>query len=263
MLLAGAAQAAGPTPPTPTAEDRNNARRYATCMAEADRSPGDAFDMALSWRDMGGGDAAEHCMAKALFYLKQYPEAAQRFESLARKVNEGPGFKAALLDQAAQAWLLAGNAQRADEVLTAALKLAPDTLDLLIDRGRARADLGWYKAAVTDLSRAVKLYPRSVSAFTYRATAYRYLGDLKAATADIAQAIRMNSEDPDALLERGILRRLAGNDAGARADWMLVIQVAPDTPVAQTARDNLQRMDLSGSIPANGGNARKDGGKGN
>lgn len=258
MLLVAGAAAAGPAPPTPTAEERNNARRYAACMAQAENAPGDAFDTALAWRDMGGGDAAEHCMAKALFYLKQYPEAAQRFEDLARKVNEGPGFKAALLDQAAQAWQLADNAQRAEQVLTVALKLAPDALDLLIDRGRARADLSWYKAAVTDFSRAIELYPRSVTAYTYRAAAYRYLNDLKAAMADAEKALELDSEDPDALLERGILRRLAGDEAGARADWMLAIEVAPDTPVARTARANLQRMELSGGA----GDAKSDSGDG-
>jgi tetratricopeptide (TPR) repeat protein len=234
--------------PAPAAEqtDRQAARQYAACMALAETAPEDAFDEAIAWRDMGGGDAASHCQAKALFYLKQYGEAARRFEALAQGVKSGPKFKAELLAQAARAWMQDNNPRRADDVLTAAVELNPDDPDLWIDRGLARADFGSYRAAVDDFTRGIGIDPNLPEAYTFRAAAHRYLENLDAATDDLDRALALDSHYPEALLERGILRRLKGDGAGARADWLLVIDVAPGTPTAASAQANLQKLDLGG-----------------
>jgi len=236
-LLAGAA--------TADSSDRQDPiRRYAACMALAETDAQAAFDMALEWRDMGGRDAASHCMAKALFYLHQYDEAARRFETLAQTVRSGPKFKAELLAHAAQAWMQDNNPERADDVLTAAVQLSPDDPELWVDRGLARAGFRSYRAAIADFSRAIEIDPDLVEAYTFRAAARRYLDEPEAAAADLERALALDSLNPGALLERGILRRLAGDNAGARADWMLVIEMAPDTAAARTAQANLQKMDL-------------------
>jgi len=227
-----------------TAEDQDPARRYVACMALAESDAQQAFDQALAWEGLGGGDAAQHCAAKALFFLKQYGEAATRFEALAQSVKSGPKFKAELLGQAAQGWMLANNPQRADDVLTAAIQLNAEDPELRVDRGLARAAYHAYRGAIEDFTRAIELEPRDPEAFTFRATAHRYLAEMDAAAADLEKALAIDSEDPDALLERGILRRLKGDNAGARADWLLVIEVAPGTAAAKTAQDNLQKMDL-------------------
>ncbi len=226
-----------------TAADIDHARQYEACMALAEREPDDAFSSALTWRDVGGGDAADHCIAKALFFLKQYSEAARRFEELAQKVVAEPEFKAALLGHAAQGWLLDGNPEHADDVLSAAIELRPGNTDLLIDRGLARADMHRYKAAVEDFSRAIALDNRLSEAFAFRASAYRYLDDLNAARADIERALTIDPDNMQALLERGIIRRLMGDDAGAREDWILVLRLAPATPTAKSAQANLQILD--------------------
>ena len=227
-----------------TSEEIDPARRYVACMALAESDAQQAFDQALAWEGVGGGDAAQHCIAKALFYLKQYDEAAKRFEALAQTVKSGPKFKAELLGQAAQGWMLANNPERADDVLSAAIKLNPDDPELRVDRGLARAAFHSYRTAIEDFTRAIELEPRDPEAFTFRATAHRYLGEMDAAAADLEKALAIDSEDPDALLERGILKRLKGDNAGARADWLLVIEQAPGTAAAKTAQDNLQKMDL-------------------
>ncbi len=225
------------------AEEIDHARQYEACMALAEREPDDAFDSALAWREMGGGDAADHCMAKALLYLKQYGEAARRFEDLAQRVVAVPEFKAALLGQAAQGWMLEGNPERADDVLTVAIELRPGNTDLLIDRGLARAEMHRYQSAIEDFSRAIAQNPRLSDAFAFRASAYRYLDKLGAALADAEQALTINPDNREALLERGNIRRLKGDEAGARADWLLVLQLAPSTPAAQSAQANLQILD--------------------
>ena len=225
------------------AEEIDHARQYEACMSLAEREAGAAFDSALAWRELGGGDAADHCIAKALLYLKQYAESATRFEALAQKVVAEPAFKADLLGHAAQGWLLADDPEHADDVLSAALGLKPDDTDLLVDRGLARAAIHRYAAAETDFSRAIEINPRRAEAFVFRAAARRYMDDLENAGADAEQALLIDPDNPLALLERGLIRRLTGNDAGAREDWLLVITLAPDTQAARTAQTNLQTMD--------------------
>lgn len=232
------------TAATLAAESTDPNRRYVACMALAETDAQQAFDQAVAWAGLGGGDAAHHCAAKALFFLRQYAEAARRFEDLAQAVKSGPKFKAELLGQAAQGWMMANDPQRADEVLGAAVKLNPDDPELWVDRGLARAARQAYPSAIDDFTRAIELEPRDPAAFTFRATAHRYLNELDAAAADLAKALAIDSEDADALLERGILNRLRGNDTAARGDWLLVLQVAPNTPAAKAAQDNLQKMDL-------------------
>ena len=239
-LTAGPAAAAEQT-------DREAARQYAACMSLAETAPGEAFDEAIAWRDMGGGNAASHCQAKALFYLQQYGEAARRFEALAQAVKSGPKFKAELLAQAAQGWMQDNNPERADDVLTAAVQLNPEHPELWIDRGLARAGLRSYRTAIADFTQALELDPDLVAAYTFRAAAHRYLDELDATAADLERALALDSLNPDALLERGILRRLKGDAAGARADWLLVIEVAPGTAAASTAQGNLQNLDLGNS----------------
>ncbi len=225
------------------AEEIDHARQYEACMALAERQAADAFDAALAWRELGGGDAADHCIAKALLYLKQYAESAKRFEALAQKVVAETTFKADLLGHAAQAWMLADDPEHAVDVLNAALGLKPDDPVLLVDRGFARAELRRYAAAVGDFDRAIEIDPRRAEAFTFRAAARRYLDQMDNAAADAEQALMIDPENPLALLERGIIRRLTGNDAGAREDWLLVIDISPDTQAARTAQTNLQKMD--------------------
>lgn len=242
FLVVGAAR------PVPAAEiDRINA--YQACMAKAEVEPRDAFKDALAWQGLGGGDAAEHCAAKALLFMGQYGEAAQRFEDLAQRIKADAATKAALLGQSAQGWMLANLPERADDVLTAALGLLADDAGLRVDRGLARAQMRRYGPAVEDFSRAIEIEPRRAEAYAFRAAAYRYLDKLDLASADVEMALRIEPENPEALLERGFIRRLSGDDTGARADWLLVIEAAPNTAAARTAQENLQLMDSGAEKP--------------
>ncbi|HEC90779.1 MAG TPA: tetratricopeptide repeat protein [Alphaproteobacteria bacterium] len=220
------------------------ARRYEACMALTRRNPEQAFGAALAWRDMGGGEAADHCTAAALMGLKQYGEAARRFESLAQRIKAEPPFKAALLADAAQGWIMDGRPGRAENVLTAALGLKPGDPKLLVDRATARAGQGAYAKAIEDLDRAIEKEPGLAEAFVFRASAKRFLGDLAGALKDADRALRFDPRQPEGLLERGIIRRLMGNKAEARKDWLNILDDAPGTPAARAARDNLEKMDL-------------------
>lgn len=230
------------------AQEIDHAERYRACMAMTNNAPQQAFEEALAWRGLGGGDAAEHCAAVALIGLGQHTEAAGRLERLAEKARQNAAVKAGLLAHAAQAWILADNNARAEAVLTAALILTPGDSALLVDRAQARAGQKDYNGAIEDLNKAINSEHRPadapVDAYVFRAAAYRLLDKLELALADVEKALALQPYHPDGLLERGILRRLRQNVGGARKDWLNVIRLAPDSAAAVAARRNLESMDV-------------------
>jgi len=232
------------------AEGIDHAARYRACMVMAEKNPASAFRDAVRWRDLGGGEGASHCAAVALIGLEQYREAATRLEELALDSKRAPQLKARVLVQASQAWLLAGMADRAEAVATAALTLSStnavsENAAILIDRAQARAQLKDYRGALADLDTSLKLRPSDADALVFRATAKRFLQNLTGAAEDIEAALRINFSHPDALLERGILRRLSNYDKGAREDWLMVLSIAPTSGAAEAARANLEKMDVN------------------
>jgi tetratricopeptide (TPR) repeat protein len=231
-------------PSVVSAVELNHPREYARCMALAPSDPNDAFEMATAWKGLGGGDAAEHCAAVALLYSGKPEYAARRLEVLGQTIVAGPEFKGRILAQAGQAWLVHGDAPRAEAVLSEAVKLLRGRPGVLIDRAEARAAMGDYKGAVEDLTNAISADPRRVDAYTFRTSAYRYLDELGKARADAEAALLLAPDDPVALLERGILFRLNGNDDAAREDWLKVLEVDPDGEAARLARINIEKMDV-------------------
>ncbi len=226
------------------AAEVGHAHNYRACMILVQRDPEAAFDAAVSWRELGGGDAARHCLAAALMGMGQYAEAASRFAALAEDVKAEAAVKAELLGHAGQAWLMAGRPGRAYRALNTALELKPGATELLMDRSAALAGLGSYAEAVADLDRVVEAEPGRADAWVFRASAKRLNGDLDGAAADAGRALQLESLHPEGLLERGIIRRLQGDREGARQDWMLVINSAGGTAAAAAARANLEKMDV-------------------
>lgn len=226
------------------AQELNHAREYARCMAIAPSDPNDAFEMATAWRDLGGGDAAEHCAAVALLYNGQPGFAARRLEVLAENIVAEPEFKGEILAQAGQVWLLHGDAPRAEAALSAAVDLLRFQPPVMIDRAQARAAMADYQGAVDDLTVAITADPTYVEAYVFRASAYRYLEQLDNARRDIVEALARDPNAPEAYLERGMLHRLEGNDDAARDDWLRVLELAPDSEAAAFARTNIEKMDV-------------------
>lgn len=239
VILAGIALAGAPA----SAEEIVPAKEYAACMKLARADPEAGFDRAVNWQGLGGGDAARHCEAVSLFGLGQYAEAGRRLEKLAQTMKAEPPFRARLFEQAGQAWLLAGVAQRAESVFSAAIKLAPKNPEYHVDRAQALAAQKAYFAAIKDLDDAIKLDPDRVDAYVFRGAANREVGRLAAAREDITSALALQPDHPEGLLERGILNRLDGDKVAARRDWLAVIENAPKSAAAKDARENIQRMD--------------------
>ena len=226
------------------AAEINHAEEYARCMALAPSNPDAAFEMAITWKGLGGGDAAEHCASVSLLYAGQKEFAARRLEILAQNIVAEPEFKGQILAQAGQAWLLQGNAARAEAALSEAIKLLRGRPEVLIDRSQARAAMGDYRGAVEDLTNAISADPKRAEAYVFRGSAYRYLEELGKAQADISVALKLAPEDPSALLERGILFRLSGDNKSARADWLKVLEFDPEGEVGRLAQKNIEKMDV-------------------
>ena len=231
--------------PAPAAPMSENAE-YQSCMEQAAKDAGGAYESAGSWMVRGGGFAARDCQAVALVRLGSPGEAAQRLEAMAQEMGRsGEAELPIVLAQAGQAWLAAGRPERAYAVQSAALKLTPADIDLMVDRAISEANLKRYNDAIADLTQVLKLDPKRSEALVYRATAYRYLDDRARARADIDQALALDPRSADALLERGNLKRLAGDGAGARADWLALLRlVDQDAPQARAARANIEKLDV-------------------
>lgn len=222
----------------------DDASRYERCLALVHTQPEQAFAIAEDWRAAGGGFPAEHCAAVALVGLKRYQQAAERLEALAGAMMQAPPrLRADALEQAGQAWLLADRSGEAQSALDAALKLAPDDPDLLIDRAQAFAEAHNYWRAIDDLNQALEIEPNRADALIFRASAYRRVGDgLDLALADVERALTLAPDAVPGLLERGNIRELKGDLAGARADWLKVEALAPASSAAAAAKDNLAHL---------------------
>ncbi|MBF0128567.1 MAG: hypothetical protein HQL33_01115 [Alphaproteobacteria bacterium] len=229
------------------AETIDPAREYSSCLAMANTSPQEAFDRAQRWEGLGGGEAARHCAAAALFGLGKYAEAGKRLEALAQESRREVPVRAGMLRQAGRAWFMAHETDRAYAVQSAALKLAPGDPQLLVDRAATLAEGKDYRESIADLDLALKAEPERPDALLFRASAYRLAGETASAQRDIDRLLRLNPGNVDGLLERGILARLAGHADAARRDWMRILFLDPPSPAADAARRNIERMDVAGA----------------
>jgi tetratricopeptide (TPR) repeat protein len=245
VLLALPPPAGAQYRPDPFSLGEGQAKQYARCMAMARQNPRRAHDEAVDWRAKGGGNAAMHCISVALLGMGDYAQAARHMTELADAMKDAPAAtRAELLGQAANAWLIGGKANLAEAALGRALELDPDSVELAIDRGIARASQGKNWEALDDLNRALERDPNRIDALVFRATAWRRVGSLELAAEDAARALALSPDNLDALLERGAIRKALGDPAAARADWLRVIELAAEGPVRGAARRALEALDV-------------------
>ncbi len=223
-----------------------SAETYHQCLTLARTKPEEGLDQAQRWEGLAGGEAARHCTAVALIGLRQYRKAAERLESLAQTSRRENALRAGLLAQAGQAWLLAGELERAFATQTTALALTPADPELYVDRAQILAEARNYWEAINDLNTALELVPQLINAIIFRAAAYRFVGAFDLAWQDVKEALERAPNSQEALLERGILARLANRPAEARRDWLRLLILDPTTATADAARRNLELLDVQG-----------------
>lgn len=212
---------------------------YERCLEMLQRDPDGARRMADAWLLADGGEAARHCAALALLALGEAQRAADRLEDLATRSTAAPAARAGVFAQAGQAWMMADQPDRAFAAATMGLTIAPDDVELLLDRAIALGMLGRYAEATEDLDRVLALDPQRAAAWVLRAAAQRNLGAFAQAERDVAHALALAPGNAEALLERGTLRRLGGDVQGARSDWERAIALAPGSPAAEAAARHL------------------------
>jgi tetratricopeptide (TPR) repeat protein len=218
---------------------------YPQCLQRSERHPADALEMAMNALVDGADPMAEHCAAVALVGLKQYEEAARRLDALAQKGSAGDAaLRAEILNQAGNAWLLAGQAAFASASFTAAILLMPGESLYLIDRARASAAQKKWAQAESDLSAALVAEPGNVEALVLRSSARRAMKNLQGAKGDITQALLLEPENVEALAERGLIRAGMGDRDGARRDFLKVLSKAPNSPAAASARREIERLEV-------------------
>lgn len=222
---------------------------YRDCIDRIKVDPEETRRLAGEWAAAEKNLAARHCLALALVALEQFPAAGEELEGLAGEDGIDQELKKSFLAQAGNAWILAGEYGRARDNFSAALRLSPDDVDLLIDRARALAGAGRYGEAFDDLDLAVSLDPTRGESWILRAAARRHLGQLDRALEDVETVLALQPDQIDALFERAVIRRLLGDDDGARADWQSVVDLAPKSAAASDALKNLALIDKEAAGP--------------
>lgn len=221
------------------------AEAYRACVQLSRQTPADGFEAAITWRDEGGGAAAQHCTAMALVNLGQFADAALRLESLADEMKDfGAAERAAVLGQAGRAWQRAGDRGRARAAASAAIRLAPDNADLYVDRGEMLAADGLLWEAVDDFNAALDRAPDHLDALIFRGAAYRLLETPELARVDLEAALARDTDNPDALVELGAVELQQDRRDAARRRWLRAISVAPASPAADAARRWLETLDV-------------------
>ena len=149
----------------------------------------------------------------------------------------------ALLAQAANVWLLAGELARAKLTIGVAARMAPDNAAILVDKARISAEGGAWAKALAALDAALRLAPDDSDALAFRASALRRLDRLDEALGAVEAALELDPENASAWLERGLVRRARGDLAGAEADWSETLRRFDGTPAADAARAELAGLE--------------------
>lgn len=200
-----------------TAQDFSD---YNGCVRLTQKNPNKALTEATEWQAGGGGGPATHCLALAMIALRRYGDAAVRLDKLgAAKDISDFRERAALYDQAGNAWLLARQPRKAIASFSSALALTPNDVDMHAGRARARALAADWYGAEADLTTAIQMDQDRADLLSLRASARRALGHRAEAAGDILRALTIYPGYPAALVERGSMKYEAGDRNGARKDW--------------------------------------------
>ena len=228
-----AAQGLGSLAPLGTTPD--HVRLYNDCMNLARSEPLKALPLAEKWHAEGGGLAARHCVAVAMYQSGRYVHAAMQFEAIARDMGtDRPGLRAELWGQAGQAFIEAGAADKAAEAQTRALDLKSNDADLWVDRGLSYAAMLAWPRAISDFDHALSLKPNDVEILVLRAAAWRNARNPARALDDATRALRIAPDHSEALLERGFANLAGGDRTRANDDFKKVLRLVP--PGSNAAR---------------------------
>lgn len=235
-------------------EDRTNAKKYQDCIDLVAQDQNAAISVSRKWFIEGGGVAAQHCEALALYELDRPADAATLFEEIADQLSRGEGLteftktnKNILITQlnylAGVAWRTAGNLDKAYNALSSTIITLDEKeaygYQIYIERGLVQFDMADYKSAVQDFTSALELDAEKIDAFLYRAESFRKLGEHVKARLDLNAGLALDPRQPDLLFESGVNYRMQRNDERALQEWEKLISLYPDGYWQKLAQDNI------------------------
>ena len=135
----------------------------------------------------------------------------------------------------------AGQAERAAELMGAAIALRPNDAEARNNLGNVLADLGRFDAALSNYASAIALRPDFAEAWFNRAGTLNDLGRPEAALADYNQAINLRPDHAEAEFNRGNVLRRLGRPADALASYERAIAARPEHADAHNNRGNALR----------------------
>lgn len=231
------------------------AKKYQECLSlvEVDNAAGLAE--ARKWYLVGGGVAAQHCEALALYEQDRFSEAATLFDDVVGKLSRdenvndfASGNKNNLIMQlnylSGLAWHSAGDFDRAYNSLSASIvdltKGVAYGYDVFIQRGLVLVSSEKYQNAVEDFQRALEINDERIDAYLFRAETYRKMGEHLKARLDINVALSLKPNHPDVLFESGINYRMQHNDEKAMVEWEKLIKDYPNSYWQELAEENIK-----------------------
>lgn len=240
LLLAAAAAQAGPPSPI--------AARFDRCVDLATTRPAEGEAEAGRWQLEGGGFLAGQCLGIAYANERRWSAAAAAFDAAARLAERAhDGRVANYWAQAGNAWLAAGQPEKARAALDAALATGTltglDSGEAHLDRARALVAGKDLEGARADIDRALAEAPADPLAWLLSATLARRSGDLPRAKKDITQALTLANDDSAVQLEAGNIAAAMHDESGARAAWNRAVTLHPESDAARDALAALRQFD--------------------
>lgn len=212
ILLASALLAQAPDAGASKSESRSTGRsaqaeRLRQCEALAKTAPDQAYEAGRSWVAESPVIEARYCLAAAAYAVGRPQLAAEQFAEVARNLAGRSKEEQALAQtDAGNAWLLAGDSERALEAFQNALGFNPEDPQLRIDRARAYAYKSDWRRAEEDLNAAIEALGPTPLTLTLRAETRLQQGAAELAVQDAEEALKLAKTEPEiveALLVRG------------------------------------------------------------
>jgi len=155
------------------------------CLKRADDLPDIAAAESDVWIKKGGGNEAHLCRAFAQSNRGMHVDAAREFWSLASLYRKTDAARTVMMDNlAGQEFMRAKDMKNAEARFTESIKIAPHDLTALIGHAEVLMEMERYWDALDDLNHALKLAPDNVDALRQRGRAWAQLGNDKNAEED-------------------------------------------------------------------------------
>jgi tetratricopeptide (TPR) repeat protein len=218
---------------------------FKECTMLVKKDPQKAISEASSWRIRGGGVLARQCLGLAYVELERWAPAAATFEQAAREAEAALDPRSAdFWAQSGNAWLAAGESEKAQAAFDAALatsNLTPELRgEIHLDRARAGVALGDLAGARKDIDKGIGLVGRDPFAWYLSAALALREGNMARAANDMSKAVHLAPDDANVLLQAGTIAGTSGDIDLAKSYYMRAIKLAPDSNAGRAAKAALE-----------------------